>query len=275
MKLIETNIKEHGFHVYLIGQDTTPRFVYTIGLRDSIGAELALPGAILFMGEQCLQIVHSIRERLEARIKGDDGESLDGAAARSYAVKGLGVFTLRRAHDSWARQLLLGAFDYYRPSDVVAYQIVPDRSHHTIDIPDMTKEWNAAAEPVWRYLDEPWPYPFSADVNATTNLAALRGEPVTEVTRWDDGWEMFAGPGPAVTETEMRVVPIACLVGPDPTLARALDLEIGGGLWRDGAGDDWNRWDSSSGPAPVQQASTSLLPKLSRFFKGALTKRKS
>lgn len=275
MKLIETNIKEHGFHVYLIGQSDTPRFVYTIGLRDSIGAELALPGAIVYRGIECAQIVHSIRERLEARIKGDDGESLDGAAARSYAVKGLGIFTLRRAHDSWARHLLLGAFDYYRPNDVVAYQIVPDASHHTIDVPDMSKEWNAAAEPVWRYLDEPWPYPFSTDINATTNLAALRGEPVTEVTRWDDGWEIFAGPGPNVTENEMRVVPITCLVGADPTLVPVLDLAVGAGLWRDDGNAAWNVWDKSSGPDLVQRASSSVLQSVSGFFKGVLKKRKT
>ncbi len=266
MKMIEANIKEHGFHVYLVDQSSTPRFIYTIGLRDSIGAELALPGAILYMADECLQIVHSIRERLEARIKGDDGESLDVATARSYAVQGLGTFSLRRAHDSWARQLLLGAFDYYRPNDVVAYQIVPDASHHTIDVPDMSKEWNAAAEPVWRYLDEEWPFPFSPNVNATTNLAALRGEQVTEVMRWDDGWEMFAGAGPDVTEKDMRVVPVTCLVGPDPTLARALELAVDTGIWRE-TGGAWNEWKKSPKPA--------LLPKLSKFFKGALKPKKS
>ena len=275
MKLIEKNIEEHGFHAYLVGQGETPRFVYTIGLWSSIGAELALPGANAFDAIECAQIVHTIRERLEARIKGDGGESLEAAATRSYAVKGCGLFTLRRAHDSWARQLLLGAFDYYRPADVVAYQIVPDASHHTIDIPDMSKEWNAATEPVWRYLDEPWPYPFPTDVNATTNLAAMRGDPVTEVTRYDDGWEIFAGPGPLVTFQEMRVVPITCLLAADPTLAPILDLEIGDGLWRDGGGESWKVWDSSSGPPPVPKPSTPVLPKLSNFFKGAFKKRKS
>jgi hypothetical protein len=277
MKLIEKNIEEHGFHAYLVGQSDTPRFVYTIGLHASIGAELALPGAAYFNAVECARIVHSIRKRLDARIKGADGESLDAATARAYAVKGLGMFTLRRAHDSWARKLLLGAFDYYRPADVVAYQIVPDASHHTVDIPDMSKEWSAATEPVWRYLDEPWPYPFSTDVNATTNLAALLGDPVTEVTRYDDGWEIFAGPGPNVTFKEMRVVPITCLVGADPTLARVLELEIGAGLWRDDGSGPWKVWDSSSGPPPVPETgpSTFVLPKLRDLFKRAFKKRVS
>jgi hypothetical protein len=238
--------------------------VYTIGLHESLGAELVLPGAIIYAGDECMVIVHSIREQLAARIK--QGAQVGDAANELYTIDGLGSFTLRRAHESWARQLLLGAFDYYRPDNVTAYQIVPDSDHHTVDVPDMRSEWSAASEPVWRWLSEPWPYSFPEDANVTTNLAALRGKRVTEVSRWDDGWEMFAGPGNEVTQRDMRVVPISCLVGPDPSLAPALELAVDAGIWREPDGS-WQEWKKAAKPA--------VLPKLSKFFKGTLTKRKS
>ena len=247
LRLIADNIKNHGFHIYVVGQDSTPRFAYTIGLRETIGAELVLGGAIYYFAKDVMQILHAIREQAEASVKRESGDRREIVLNQIYAVKGLGSFTLRPAHGSWSRELLLGAFDYYRPNDVEAYQLVPDAQHRTIDVPDMTKEWSAAAEPAWRWMREPWPYSFPEASTATTNLAALRGEKVTEVARWEaEDWEMFAGDGTAVPKGEMRVVPITCLVAADPTLAPALELSIGEGIWRDADGGDWNVWESSS-----------------------------
>ena len=246
LRLIEANIKDYGFHVYLIAQSSAPRFAYTIGLRDSIGAELVLAGAIYYMAEEVLQILHSLREQLEVSVEVDRRAGRDVATsfARTYDVKGLGTFTLQRAHMSWTSELLLGAFDYYGSSRVDTYQIVPDAGHHTVDVPDMTKEWSAAGDLVWRWLREPWPYAFPEAATATTNLAALRGERVTEVARWEaDDWEMYAGDGSNVPQDEMRVVPVTCLVSVDPSLAPALELAIGDGIWRDADAGDWNVWD--------------------------------
>lgn len=237
LQLIRRNIERHGFHLYLIAQHSTPRVVYTIGLSESIGAELVLAGAIDYAGEEAARIVHAIRDQLATRGAARIGEPL--------SVEGLGSFTLQVAHESWSRLLLLGAFDFYRPKVVTAYQIVPDASRRTIDVPDMTKPWSAEAEPAWRWLGEPWPYAIPETSTATTNLAALRGQRVTELARWEvDDWEMFAGDGSQVTEAEMRVVPISTLVGADPTLAPALDLAVGAGVWRDKEGGDWNVWAS-------------------------------
>jgi hypothetical protein len=49
LDLIKRNIEKSGFHIYLVaGGGRTPRFVYTIGLRESLGAELVLAGALYY-----------------------------------------------------------------------------------------------------------------------------------------------------------------------------------------------------------------------------------
>ncbi len=246
LELIRRNIEDHGFHVYMIAQESTPRFAYTIGLSGSIGAELVLAGAHYYFGVDVMRILHSIREQLDPSAR--RGWFRSRAPARTFGdrfeVRGLGTFTLVKADVSWTRELLLGAIDYYDRKDVIAYQIVPDKNHWTVDVPNMATELGAATELAWRWLKEPWPYAFPENSTATTHIAALRGERVTEVNRWElFDWEMFAGAGPDVKESELRVVPICCLVGADPTLARALELAVGEGIWRvgDGAWHDWLR----------------------------------
>lgn len=141
---------------------------------------------------------------------------------------------------------MLGVFDYYQTRDIPAIQIVPDKDHRTIDVPDMSAPWNALAEPVWQWLKEPWIFPVPKESTATTNLAALRGERITEATRWEeDEWEAFAGAGPDVTEEEMRVVALGTLVAADKSLEPIVHLAIGEGLWRDPeAGSEWHPWQN-------------------------------
>lgn len=233
---IEENITRSGYHLYLVSGGSIPRFAYTIGLTESLGAELILAGALIYSGEEVRRIVAMARQELLA--SGDFGATL--------SPEGLGRFTLRKAHDSWARMLMLGAFDYYREGNVQAYQLVPDSEHATSDVPDLSREWERETEPVWQWLRTPWPHSVPAKSTAATNVMALRGEPITEVVRWEDGaWEMFAGPGPEVTEAEARVVPLASLLAVDPSLRSALRLEIGQGIWRAGGDDEWHPWERS------------------------------
>jgi hypothetical protein len=82
-----------------------------------------------------------------------------------------------------------------------------------------------------------------AVLSAVTNLAALRGEAVTEASRWGvDGWELFAGSGPDTPQEELRVVPIATLVGSDQSLLKVLSLDVGKSLWRESGEDAWHDW---------------------------------
>ena len=57
---IRENIARYGLHVYMVIDDITPRFAYTIGLNDSVGVELILAGAVFYMKDEILQIIQAI-----------------------------------------------------------------------------------------------------------------------------------------------------------------------------------------------------------------------
>lgn len=230
---IRENIARSGQHVYVVSGGETPRFAYTIGLSESVGVELILAGAIFYMKEEVVNILNEIAGQLRAQ-----------RHREVFEVAGLGSFTLRKVDNSWAAEVMLGAFDYYQKRDIPALQIVPDNAHWTIDVPQMSAPWSASAEPVWRWLKEPWTFPVPKDSTAATNLSALRGERITEVTRWEeDEWEMFAGAGPDVAKDDMRVVALGTLVAADKSLIPVVNLLIGEGLWRDPAPDSaWHEW---------------------------------
>ena len=228
---IRENIARSGLHIYLVSDGATPRFAYTIGLSESIGAELILAGAIFYMKDDVRKIINGIA----AQLKADRDREV-------FEVTGQGSFALRRAHSSWATEFMLGAFDYYQKREIPALQIVPDKAHWTIDVPDMAAPWSATKEPIWRWQREAWTYPVPKDATATTNLAALRGERVTEAVRWEEeNWELFAGAGPDVSKDELRVVPLGTLVAADPSLVAVINLEVGAGLWRDDI-SGWHPW---------------------------------
>jgi len=230
---IRENIARSGQHVYVVSGGETPRFAYTIGVSESVGVELILAGGIFYMKDEVVKILNEVA--LQLRAQGD---------RKVFEVAGLGSFTLRKVHSSWATAFMLGAFDYYQKHNIPALQIVPDKAHWTIDVPDMSAPWSATTEPVWQWLHEPWTYPVPKDATAATNLAALRGERITEVTRWEeDEWEMFAGAGPDVPKDEMRVVALGTLVAADESLVPVVNLAIEEGLWRDPDPDsEWHPW---------------------------------
>ena len=230
---IRENIARRGQHVYIVSGGQTPRFAYSIGVSESIGVELILAGAIFYMKDEVVKIINDIAAQL--RVQRDRG---------IFEIAGLGSLTLRKVHDSWATEFMLGAFNYYQKRDIQALQIVPDKAHWTLDVPDMSAPWNASTAPVWRWLKEPWTYPVPENATAATNLAALRRERITEVTRWEeDEWEMFAGPGPDVTEEEMRVVALGTLLAADKSLDPIVHLAMGEGLWREPDPDsEWHPW---------------------------------
>jgi hypothetical protein len=230
---IRTNIVRHGRHIYLISGQEVPRFGYTIGVSESVGFELVLPGAIFYTADEVMNVLNSVADQLNVKVD-----------RQVFEVDGIGSFTTRDAHESWSQELMLGAFDYYQNPDIRALQVVPDTGHWTIDVPNMSSPWDATKEPVWRFLNEPWTLPVPQDSTAATNLAALRGARITEVTRWEQNeWEMFAGAGTDVADEDMRIVSVGALVAVDPTLAPALALGIGHGIWRDSESDSsWSEW---------------------------------
>lgn len=231
---IRENIAQSGHHVYVVsGGGADPRFAYTVGVSESIGVELILAGAILYMMDDVGTIINEIAAQLKAQP--DQG---------AFEVTGLGSFTLHKVDSSWTTELILGAFDYYQKRDIPALQIVPDKDHWTIDIPNMTVPWNGIAQPVWRWLKEPWTYPVPEGATALTDLPTLRGERVTEAMRWEeDEWEIFVGDGPNIPKDEMRMVPLGTLLGADKSLLPVVYLKVGEGILRDyGPDSEWRIW---------------------------------
>lgn len=232
---IRANIERHGYHLYVVTQGVVPRFAYTIGLLPSSGFELVFPGGAYYSAEELRQIIDVV------------SKAAGRASATLYCVDGLGTFSLTSVDASWSRLLLLGATDYYRSDEVPALQIKPDATHMTIDIPDLSQPWNEQDSGAWKWLAAPWEHPVSAESTATTNLAALRGALITEAVRWDlDEWEMFAGAGPEVPKSDMRVAPVGTLLAADTSLVKALSLAVGEGLWRDPAELEWHEWRRKS-----------------------------
>jgi hypothetical protein len=228
---IRRNIKRDGFHIYQVMEGSSPRYAYTIGLTESHGAELVLAGSVIFDTDEVVDILHTVRRKWKGTAE----------KAKKHAVKGCGAFTLRTAHPTWVTRLALGARDYYQ-RDIVAFQLVPDAAHHTIDVPDMRAAYNSKREPVWQCLDKPWPYKIDEDSSVATNLAALRGAPITEVVRWEaDYWEAFAGDGTQTKPANIRFVSPLVLIAGDPALAPILKLEVGNGLCRTSRGK-WQTW---------------------------------
>ena len=110
----------------------------------------------------------------------------------------------------------------------------------------MSKRYNAKEEPIWQWLKYDWNYLAPKDSNVVTNLSALKGEPITEVMRWEnDEWEMFAGPGPDVDKNDIRIVSLGIILGIDSSLESTLALEVGKGIWRDDEHSEWNNWETS------------------------------
>lgn len=230
---IRQNIAERGYHIYGVTGDGYPHFGYTIGLSESLGAELVMAGAYFFRLNEVSKVIKSIVGELQPPVAWE---------TRKIECGSWGTFSLRKVHMSWAKSLMLGAFDYYQVKTIQAYQIVPDEAHWTIEVPDMTQPWSPVLAPAWRWLHEEWTYPVPKNSVALTDLGVLRGERITEVMRWEeDEWEIFAGAGPDIPETEKRVVPLGILLAADATLLPAVHLAIGRGFWRDGE-SDWHPW---------------------------------
>jgi len=238
LESIRQNIAEFGFHSYGVTGSGQPHYGYTIGLSESLGAELILAGAYFYELNEVGEVIRSVAGKLQAPIARETAQ---------IEVSPWGLFSLRKVDMSWAKTLMLGVFDYYNVEAIDAYQILPDEAHWTIEIPDLSQPWSVKSAPAWRWsFDEPWTYPIPRDSVALTNLEALRGSRVTEAVRWEeDEWEIFAGAGPDTTEAERRVVPLGILLSADPSLLPVVDLPIGAGLWRDEL-SDWHPWGDAA-----------------------------
>jgi hypothetical protein len=230
---IREHIAQHGVHIYVVTGGGYPHFGYSIGLTESLGAELILAGTYFYRLDDVSKVIKSVKSQLSPSVVWD--------TARVHA-ESFGTFSFRKVEIGGATDLMLGAFDYYRGKNIECYQIVPDEAHWTLDVPDLSRPWNSIHAPGWRWLKEEWKYPVPKGSVALTDLNTLRGGRITEVMRWEeDQWEIFSGAGPAIPESERRVVPLGVLLEADESLLPAVDLCVGSGFWRDDE-SEWNSW---------------------------------
>ena len=231
---IREHIAKFGFHTYVVTGGGDPHFGYTVGLTESLGAELILPGTYFYELDDVSKVIKSIIVRLSPPVAWD---------TTSVEADTWGTFSFRKVHMSWATALMLGAFDYYRGKSIEAYQIVPDEAHWTIDVPDLSQPWSPTQAPGWRWLKEEWRYPVPRDSMALTDLTVLRGGRITDVMRWEeDQWEIFSGFAPDIPESERRAIPLGVLLEADKSLLPAVDLRVETGFWRDKGESEWHPW---------------------------------
>lgn len=234
---IRSHIDNAGFHIYVVGMETLPKYGYTIGLTESpVGAELVLAGAARFTIDEVSDALSDLGDATR------DG-ALDPSG--SYDATHLGKVRFREAHESWVERLLLGAVDYYGSRPVRAYQVLLGSELTTLDVPDLSREWDPTAERVWRWLDLAWSYPIPKETAVVTNLRALYGHPITEVCHWeDDEWELVAAHDEPIEKRDLIVVPFATLLALDPSLEQVLSLPAGKAVRRDDPSAAWSAWGS-------------------------------
>jgi hypothetical protein len=233
--IIKSNITTSGFHITVVAQEQTPRFAYTIGLTEKYNFELVFAGGIFYLKDQLSKIFNQIVKKVNEQ---------EGEYFNSINLEELGTFSILPIDASWSKLLMLGVYDVYKVEKVNAFQIIPDRNHQTLDIPDMTRPFTPTLFPVWRYLVQNWDLNVPITSQVTTNLEFLKGQPLTEIIRWEpDFWEMFHGEAPNIPKEQRRVVSISTIVGIDKTILPALELQIKKGLYRDENEEEWTFWD--------------------------------
>ena len=238
LELIRANIVTYGHHLYLVQGGPNPRYIYSIGLRDAIGAELIFAGAAFYSANQGFEVVR----RLASMLKEPSSRS-----EADYSLGELGTFSLREVHPTWSSKLILGALDYYKVSVVPALQIVPDAEHRTIDVPYLSQAFSPTSEPIWQWLENSWDYQVPKNSIVMTSLDALHGAPITEVARWEEtDWELFPGCGPEIDKKDYRTVPFGTLLGADPSLRPVTELMVGKALRREPGDLEWSSWGSAS-----------------------------
>ncbi len=228
---IRTNISTHGRHIYLVTGGPDPRFAYTIGLKEKFGAELIFAGGAFYSRVQIFDLLNRLSDILQ--------ETPDQSET-DHSLGELGTFSLRKVDPTWSTKLILGATDYYKTPDIAALQVVPDAEHLTIDVPDLSQTRSESAEPTWQWLDKEWNNHIPGKTMVITDWDALRGAPILEANRWEeDHWELFSKPAQEIDKKMVRVVPFATLLGADPSLQLATELDVREGIWRDPEPFEW------------------------------------
>ena len=230
---IKNVIITKGYYTAYVMAEQQPSFAYTIGLTSKNGFELAFCGGANYNLNDFTTIIDGIVFKITRN---------DIIFDKYFEIEGYGKFKLHITDESWNKKILLGVYDLFNLDSIIAYQIIPEEKNKLLDVPNMSLKWDDK-NPIWRWLEDEWTYPIPLDSIIITNIKALRGESITEITRWGiNEWEMFAGAGPDVKQEEIRIVPFGTLLGIDNRIEPAINLEVEKGLWREDGDSEWNEW---------------------------------
>jgi len=229
---IESNIKKCGYHLYMIKDNgPLPRFSYSIGLRNVLGLELILAGALLYSDEE----IKTILDEIILALKNDKNIS--------SITTTLGTFTLKDVDASWVKELMLGALDYYAVDTINTLQILPTDKHMiTIDIPNLQKKYNPNHEPIWKWLSVNWNYDVPSSPTCVTNTDVLLGEAIFQAIRWEeDYWEAFSKRPSEITEEDTHFIPLGIILESDETNKIIATLSIEQAVSR--IDNEWEVWN--------------------------------
>lgn len=227
---VSRTVAKHGFQLTAVGPSAVPKYVYTIGLAESFGFEFLLAGAALLSVAEITKILTQLSQSVLTNVNG----SIDELPSQ--------VSSLGEVHPSWSDQLMLGATSFHHRA-VPALQPILVSSLETIDIPVASEPYSEESAPVWKWLTKEWDLAIAKSTMVMTNREALKGEPIVEVSRWDDdAWELMADSDEKPTMENCRAVPLATLLGFDSSLHGVLALPAGRSLRRESRALPWRAW---------------------------------
>lgn len=230
LHIIRTNIDEIGYHLTLVNGGQHPDFSYSIGLTEKVGFELIIAGGGFISVNENESVFDCIFNKLKS------GHLLDS----TFLLTNNDTYYLTKVDLSWSKKLMLGVYDYYNVDEIIAYQITPE--DRTMDTPLMSEPM-IPNDPIWKWLDIDWDVNAPKNSYVITDIDSLKGKTIVELTRWEEHvWEMFSGPGPDVSENDIRTVPLGTILGIDSTLEVITNLTVGQGLWRDNKYSSWQDW---------------------------------
>mgnify|MGYP005991100317 CR=1 FL=1 len=221
---IQTHIQDSGYHLYIVSTKESPRYAYTIGLKERIGYELCFLGALFFDVNEVEEIFASLSSKL---IK--EGEA-------KIEVQKYGIVELRDVRPDWVSELFFGALDFHGEEHVVFKQVYLNEYNAFIDVPNCSLPLEDSLWSKSKYADY-------KSYTTVVNKEVLNSEPVLEVMRWEPNeWEMFSYAGPDVPKNDLRIVPLKVCLLADESLINSLKLAVGKGAWREKRSSMWNAW---------------------------------
>lgn len=231
LKLVDENIKKHGYQITNVNGSQVPNFSYTIGLYEKFGFELIKAGSYI-SNEDNEKIFNSIIS----------GLNLNQDVKSIFKTINGSNFKLVEVHKTWKDLMILGAFSYYNNYNIKAFQITPS-DIILLDTPIMFKKRDRE-DPIWFWLDRDWNEKLPLSSYVITDEYFLIGEEIIELMRWKDGfWEMFTRPASDVLDKEIRILPISTMIAIDESLKVSINLSNGNGLLRDNKDSEWKLWE--------------------------------